>query len=38
MSSALLSAPPDVLGRILAVSDDVARRTISVCWVAWKQS
>lgn len=27
MSSALLSASPDVLGRILAVSDDVARRT-----------
>ena len=26
-SSALLLAPPDVLGRILAVSDDMARRT-----------
>lgn len=28
MSSALLLAPPDVLGRILAVSGDVARRTV----------
>ena len=28
MSSALLSAPPDVLGRILAVSDDLTRRAV----------
>jgi len=28
MSSALLSAPPDVFGRILAVRDDLTRRTV----------